>query len=152
MSAKLFYSTNAQLAQIITARFFKDTFRVWAAPQFDNEFNPPSSNPKEIFMRLHEDVKRQDNHSSKMNEIKAGLLKAIQKKRGDGSLTEEQEKEANNIIFASTIIRYKPFLYLIPNTSTLNISKAQIEDKAEVLSEEYIIKDLSSKEFDIIQS
>jgi hypothetical protein len=152
MSTKLFYSTNAQLAQIITTRFFNGKFRIWAAPQFDNEFNPPSSNPKDIFFRMLEDVKRQDNHSSKMNEIKAGLLKAILRKREDESLTEEQEKEANNIIGASTINLYKPYLYLIPNASTLNIAKAEVGEKAEVLSEEYIIKDLASNEFDIIKS
>jgi hypothetical protein len=152
MTTHLYYSKNAKLAKEITELFFNSTFQVWSAPKFDDERNPPSSNPKDIFYRLHNDVKRLDNHSSKMFEIKAGLYKAIQKKKKEGLLTNEDAKKARAIVKKSQIQHFKPLLYLIPNNSTLNILSARIEDKAELLSEEYVIKDLKIGEFDIIQS
>ena len=152
MKNLLYYSTNAELAKIITEKFFNGIFRVWCAPMFDNEHNPPSSNPKDIFLRLHKDVKKMDNHCSKMREIKAGLEKAIMNKKQSGEITEQQAIDALDMVGAADISYFKPLLYLIPNSSEINLISAKIEDKSGLLSEEYIINNLKAQTFDIIHS
>jgi hypothetical protein len=154
MSNLFFYSTNTLLAKVITERYFKGVFQIWAAPNFDNKHNPPSSNPKDIFLKLHKAVKNFDNHDHKMYEVKAGLLKVIQKKLEEGSISEKQYAEANDTVYKATITDFKPLLYVIPNNEEINqnIIDVEIEKRAAPLSEECVIKNLKNENFNILES
>lgn len=150
MANLLYYSTNTLLAKIITERYFKGNFRVWCSPTFDG--NPPSSNPKDLFLRLHKEVKTRDIHSAKIAQVRLGLIKAILNKKKNGEISEKDAIDALSMIRGADISDFKPLIYLIPNIPEIDVMSAPIKDKTNFLSEEYIINELKLQNFDIIQS
>jgi hypothetical protein len=149
METILYYSTNTKIAYEIAERFFDNQHYVWCAPEFD--INPPSSNPKELFIRLRDDVEKSDNHSSKIRENKAGLLKAILWKKNKGLITEKIYLEIAKTIKKANINQFKPLIYLIPASNVSEFIIPQVQEKANVFSSEYIIEKLDRSKFHVIE-
>jgi hypothetical protein len=151
MSNIVYYSTNTKFANKIAEEFFNDVHYIWCAPKYDCESNPPSSNPKELYRRLFEEVKKGDKHSSKIRENKAGLRKAALYKFQKKIITKDQYDEILAMIHNATIDLFEPLLYIIPTEFIKNdITKPSSKNKSNLFSQEFIVENLERKYFDII--
>lgn len=145
------YSVNSYLAHWINENFYQGIHYVWCTPLFNCENNPPSSNPKEIYNSLIEDVKRQDKHSDKIRKNKLGLLKGTEKMFELGIITQKERDDILLIIREASINKFSPLLYIIDlNQAGKKFNPVPREERANILSDEYIIKNLYTDEFDVI--
>lgn len=149
METILFYSTNTKLAYDIAEKYFNQQHYIWCAPEFD--INPPSSNPRELFIRLRDDVEKLDHHSSKIRENKAGLRRAVLRKKVEGLIDEKTYFELLRIIKNADIDQFKPLIYIIPASNVAEIITPQLQKKANVFLHEYIIERLDHSQFHVIQ-
>lgn len=153
------YSTNTWLASRICARFYGGLHWVCGAAEFDGRAalplghrQPPSSSPAEIYQQLFHDADRRDLHSTKINENRAGLLKGAAARRQQGVIDSAAEAEVSAIIHAAQSSDFRPLLYVIPYLLVQGRAKlVPVGQRASIFSEEYIIDDLRTGEFDVIQ-
>lgn len=146
------YSINAWLAYKISETYFGNIHYVWCSPFFNAKFiNPPSSNPLEIYNNLKRDVEGKDHHSSKIEQIRAGIIKGASAKRNNGIITKEQEQEIIDIVNAAEIGDFRPLIYVIPVSKVESIVKpVSVKFRADKFSQEYIIEELHKNLFDVI--
>lgn len=153
------YSANTWLAYQISKRFYGNIHWVWCSPHFDarsvlpRDSGPPSSTPGDIYRELREATSRGDRHNARIAANKVGLLKGVVCKREAGVISEEQAKEIVSAIGATEIIDFRPLMYVIPMTAEVAaiLTEAPIGARAHPLSIEYIIENLPSEFFDIIE-
>ena len=151
MQNVLYYSTNTFLAYKIAEKYFSDLHYLWCSPQYNCPENPPSSNPKELYRRLSEEVLKHDNHSSKIRENRCGLKKAALIKRNSGQITDIQFKEILALLHAAKIHDFKPLLYIIPAEHTKGcVTMPPLKKKASTFSKEFILN-IPREHFDIIE-
>ena len=147
------YSVNTYLAHYICERFYNGIHYVWCAPSFNSDVynNPPSSNPKEIFFSLYKDVTRNDNHSDKIRQNRLGLMRGVEVMLTSGVITPEVRDEILLIIENADISYFIPLLFIIDkNQAQGKIETVPHKDRANILSEEYLIKNLHTDEFDVV--
>jgi hypothetical protein len=155
------YSTNTYLAHKLCKMFYNDAHYVWCTPFFDPENlgrydigkdTPPSSSPLNIYKTIKEDIKRKDKHSDKIKQNIAGLKRGATINLRDNKITDEEYELINQTIEKAELEDFRPLLYVINyNMVKDRIQKVSPELKAHPLSEEYIIPDLHSGEFDILE-
>ena len=157
----LLYSTNTWLAYTVSEKYYNRVHYVWCTPLFGDpqsqasrgrDVLPPSSNPYEIYRRLHEEVRSSDQHSAKIKENKTGILRGAASKREEGVITEQQQREIASIVELAEFRDFTPLLYLIPyeRVSAL-LREVPISEKAHPLSKEYIIEQLPREHFDVVE-
>ena len=145
------YSVNSYLAYYINEKYYKGIHYVWCAPLFNNENNPPSSNPKKIYASLQEDVKGNDKHSAKIQQNKVGLLKGAESMFDTGKITKEEKEDILFIVHEADISDFTPLLYIIDKKLTADkIIKVPLKERANTHSDEFLIKNLHTDEFDVI--
>src|SRR5258708_6678011 len=115
------YSAITWLAYKISEAYYGGQHFVWCTPHFDPSSTPsldyavpPSSSPAGIYRMLRDDVKRGDHHSAKIAGNKAGLLRAIERRRTAGQITDRQACEIASIIEAAETRDFKPLIFVIP--------------------------------------
>lgn len=146
------YSVNTYLAHYINEKFYKGIHYVWCAPEFYNDNNPPSSNPKEIYNSLYEEIKKCDKHSAKIEQNRLGLLKGVEAMFKSGVITKLDRDDIYIIIENAEIKHFTPLLYIIDqNRVKRKMNAVPRKERANVISDEFIIKDLYTNEFDVIQ-
>lgn len=148
----LLYSVNSWLSYKIAEHYFENKHYCWCSPYFDaSNVNPSSSNPIEIYASLKRDVESKDSHSSKISQIKAGLIKGASEKLKAGVINTDQEKEIIDIVNAAEISDFRPLIYVIPTYKVLTITQpVSVSIKANTFSQEYIIEALDKEMFDVI--
>ncbi len=152
------YSTNSWLAYVIAERYYGGNHYVWCTPHFDPssvpsiEYTvPPSSSPVEIYRNLGEDVRRVDHHSSRIAANKAGLLTGIHAKKEAGDITDDQANDIASIVDAAETRHFRPLVYVIPSALVSGrVEDVPIDQRANPLSVEYIIRRLPRRCFDVI--
>lgn len=154
------YSTNVYLKFKIHQRFCNDTHYAWCSEQFDTAVLgryqqgsgvPPTSNPASIYRDLKEAVQKHDRHNAKVQEQKTSLKALAVKWENNRQITTEEKEEIIYMVDNSDITEWRPLIYLIPRQPVANrLKTVPIENRAsnEV---EYIIEDLKSAEFHIIE-
>jgi hypothetical protein len=159
---KFLYSTNAMLSYLIAENFFDGKHFVWCAPVFNpndcdaldiNKKIPHSSSPHGIYTVLTTDIKSDDNHSSKIQSIKTGLIKGTNIKFSCGVIDEGQYRRILEMIENSKLIDFYPLIYII-DTAKIEESRlirVPVKDSANGLSTEFQIHDLKTCEFDTIK-
>lgn len=155
----ILYSTNTWLAYVIGDRFYGGDHYIWCTPDFDaralapiDQVTPPSSSPAEIYRDLYEDVRRGDDHSSKIKDNKAGILRGIAAKRAAGIISESEEGHIVSMMERARGRDFRPLLYVIPYERVRgNIQAAPVELRAHPLSREYIIERLPRRDFDVLE-
>lgn len=153
------YSTNTMLSHRIAKEFYKGRFYVWCAPVFEASKNPMSiyskiprsSSPYEIYMEYKKDVETGDLHSAKIeanrNGLKRGALEALKK----GWIDDVEMETINQIIDKADITMFKPILYIIERSMVeKELIKVPVSDKANPLSVEYKIEELTEDKFEVI--
>lgn len=157
----IFYSTNSYLAYLINENFYNGIHFVWCSPVFDSSALakydirrniPPSSNPYRIYTSLKEDVMNHDLHSTKIDSNKKGIKAGASIMLNKGLINEHEFAMIIKMVDSSNLNDYRPVLYLIPK-SLVNgkLEMVDVDEKANPLSVEYRIIDLTRKEFEIIE-
>jgi len=145
------YSVNTYLAHYINETFYGGKHYVWCAPNFVAKNNPPSSNPKDIYITLKNDICRGDNHSAIILQNKLGLTRGAELMFANGKITESQRDEVLMIVNNAELEHFVPLLYVIEKNKTIsrtmNINRTE---RANILSEETLIPDLQTDEFDVV--
>jgi hypothetical protein len=153
------YSTNTWLAYVIGERFYRGEHYVWCTPDFDaramariDQVTPPSSSPAEIYRDLHEDVGRGDEHSSKIKDNKAGILRGLAVKRSAGVISEGEQLDIVSMLDRARGRDFRPLLYVIPYERVRErVQAVPVELRAHPLSREYIIERLPRVDFDVLE-
>ena len=154
----LLYSSNTWLAFIIAERYYGGIHYVWCTPYCTADMlpknlstTPPTSTPLEIYRRLSDEVAAGDRHSSKIQENKVGILRGASAKRAEGVISEDQEKEINEIVVSAELKDFRPLLYVIRFDKVQPLLKlVPVKDRAHPMSVEYLITHLPSSCFDVI--
>jgi hypothetical protein len=154
----LLYSTNTFLAFKIAEQFYGDLHYVWCSPDFSSAnvpslaySNPPSSSPRDIYERLHEDVTRGDKHSAKVLANRTGIQNGATQKANLGVITDKQKREIYSIANQASIQFFKPLLFVIPLSSVGHlIQLVPVRKRANPLSREYIVEQLPRACFHVL--
>jgi hypothetical protein len=155
----LLYSTNTWLAYQIGQRYYGAEHYVWCTPHFDPSKKarldatvPPSSNPAAIYRRLFEDVQAGDLHSAKIEENRTGIVSGVELKFDADVISLDQAIEILKIVDAAVCQDFRPLLYVIPYAwvKTL-VREASLEERASLMSEEYLIDRLPRRYFDVLE-
>lgn len=146
-----YYSVNTWLSYKINEMYYNDFHFIWCAPRFDEKDNPPSSNPREIYLSLIKDVEGKDGHSAKIEKNKIGILKGAEEKLKEGVITDEIKADIESIVAAAEISDFRPVIYVINKAKAKKlVEPVSIKYKANVFSREFKIKKLSSQDFEVI--
>lgn len=154
----LLYSTNTLLAYHINQTYYGELHYVWCSAFFgaDNipsfhRPNPPSSSPQGIYETLLKAVQNGDRHSEKIRLNRTGLRRGATFKHGRGDITDAQPLEILDKVRLAQFAAFKPLLYVIPYPLVSGmLITVPVKQRANPLSEEYIIARLPGSSFDII--
>jgi len=104
---------------------------------------PPTSSPLEVYRSLYEEVRRGDDHSAKIQDNKAGLLRGASFKRQHSVITEQEERDIAAIVDRAANRDFRPLLYVIPYGLVRSLlADVPVANRAHPLSREYVIADL----------
>ncbi|MCL1803509.1 MAG: hypothetical protein FWG30_07710 [Eubacteriaceae bacterium] len=151
--SRFLYSVNTLLAYSINEHFYGGSHYVWCSPRFDaGENNPPSSNPKELVNALLKDVSSGDLHSIKIEQNRIGLLRGVNAKHDDGLISGSTKEELQYIIEKADISYFRPIIYIIDRNSVEeSVVRVAATQTASLFSQEFLIEDLKTDQFDIIE-
>ena len=111
----------------------------------------PSSDPKAIYKDLAQAVARLDDHNAKIANQKAVLSGLAVDWHSEGLISEAHRDEVAAIVAQARIPEWRPLLFVIPY-SLVSSRVKEVPRKDRASSEpEYIISDLVTDEFDIIE-
>ena len=148
----ILYSTGTELSYNINMKYYRDRHYVWCTSDFDSQLQPGSSNPRILCMHNIESIIHSDAHSAQIEQNKAGLLRGADAQLNLGTINQDQADEINWLVTHAEFKDFYPIVYIVFSKSA--IKRAQLvaaQDSASILSEEYIIPDLSTSEFNLIR-
>lgn len=161
MAGPLVYSVNAFLAWAINERYYGGRHYVWCGEVFDakaqgpySEYSstPPSSTPREVYSDLLKAVQAGDRGSQKVAAVKLGIINGARAKLSKGEISQEVFDEINLVVDQSELRDCRPLLYVIPRDRIEDkLSHVEVGQRAHPLSVEYIVENLHSSEFDLIE-
>ncbi|HEX6145006.1 MAG TPA: hypothetical protein VFZ01_19990, partial [Geminicoccaceae bacterium] len=155
----LLYSTQTLLAYRINQRYFQGQHWVWCSPyrgfastaMYDSAV-PPSSSPLEIYRNLHQEVRRTEHHSDRINANREGLLKGAESKLRQGVIDDATAYEIAAVLERAERADFAPLLYVIPfSLVSGQVRVVPVEHRAHPLSDEYHIEALHRDCFDVIE-
>lgn len=158
-SKRIYYSCSTWLSYQICQHYYGQRHYAWCAPFFDADsvFSlpnsiPPSSNPRAIYWSLKRDVDAGDLHSAKIVEVRNGIEKGANIKRAAGIITRSQYREIKRIAKWAHVSDFAPLMFVIPLQPVAGrVTVVDVKNRANLLSEEYIITDLPRHLFDAIE-
>jgi hypothetical protein len=111
-----------------------------------------SSIPKQIYFRLHQDVRTEDKHSALIKGYKKKFRRLAKMWLGERSITSDQHDEIIASVNSTSWRIWRPVLYVIPrqNIHPLRIVPVTRPGRA-AYGPELQIVDLQRHEFDIIE-
>jgi hypothetical protein len=132
----------------------------WCSPVFSGEKlgrymiganQPPSSDPSSIYQSLSKAIERSDGHDPKIISQRATLSALAVEWHTNGRITADDRDDIVTILSMATFAEWKPLIYVIPYAPVA--SRVQLVPRARraSLEPEYIIPDLVTGEFDIIE-
>jgi hypothetical protein len=156
----LLWSTNTFLKHLIQQTFANDRHYVWCSPVFEGAAlakyaiganQPSSSDPASIYRGLHLAVRSGDAKYDKILSQKKTLKARAVKWANDGLIDNEQRDEIFAMIKHAQIVDFRPLLYVIPYPPVASRVKVVPLPKRSGHQREYVITDLASNEFHIIE-
>lgn len=153
------YSTNTLLSYRISKEFYKGRFYVWCAPVFETPKDPMniyskipgSSSPFEIYKEYKRDVESNDLHSSKIESNRSGLKRGALAAYNKGWIDDVELNTINQMIDQADITMFKPILYIIQRSKVeKELIVVPVKEKANPLSVEYKIEELTEDKFEAI--
>ena len=157
-NSSVFYSVGSLLSYRIAKWYYNDIHYVWCAPEFDSETQPHTSNPKDICSAYLRAIRAKNNcadtHDTLIDKNKAGIIRGADAKLEAGVINEEQHKEICAHLNTAVYEHFFPVIYIIPleklQDSEIRCYEVPMEKRASNSSQEYIISDLASSEFTLI--
>ena len=153
----LLYSTNSHIAYEIAERFYGGRHFVWCVPNCEASHaavaaaNPESSDPFRIYRQLAEAVRKNDQHCTKFDQNRIGMLRGAEEHLKRGSIGQEGFNTIVEMIEHAKIADFAPLLYIIPYGPVEDrVAPTPPGERANVLSREFKIPDLASAEFDAV--
>ncbi|HCJ21839.1 MAG TPA: hypothetical protein DHV64_10000 [Erythrobacter sp.] len=151
------YSTMTKLAYNINERYYGGKHYMWCTPYFGSNYKnptfevPPSSSPLEIYKTLRTEISAGDRHATKLELNRVGVKHGADIMRSMKLISNDERDEIHAICEAVTPAEFAPMLCVIPRVEAVPFyQKVKVEDKANPLSHEYILKDLPRDKFDLI--
>jgi hypothetical protein len=155
----LLWSTSNRVVHFVSSRYLGRHY-VWCTPVFEGRAvaryapgftQPASSDPATIYRNLLEAVRTSDEHNPDMVRQKTTLSGLALKLSTDGEISFDTAAEIVAYLDAAHISDWKPLIYVIPYAGV----RARVEavPRAERASAEmeYVIPNLGSAEFEIIE-
>lgn len=157
----ILYSTNTTLAFTINETYYGRKHYVWCSSYFNRAAaastvytNPPSSSPERLYQRFAEAAELGDYHSYEIKGNVTGLKKGAVARNRQGVISDAKKAEIFAIIGDAkrrNIMKFMPLLYVIPFALVKNmVYRPTIKNRANSLSDEYIISDLPGNYFDAL--
>jgi hypothetical protein len=155
----LLYSTNSYLKFRIQ-RDYRGEHHAWCSPTFEaaklgryvrGAGTPPSSDPASIYRNLHRAVTEADDHDSKIAEQKKVLLSLAVKWCDDGIISVPEREEITAITTSARFPDWRPLLFVMPYHLVAARVQSVPRGHRASIEPEYIVADLKSHEFDIIE-
>lgn len=154
----LLFSCCSKLAYSIAEKHYDGFHYAWCSPFFDvselaqlDQYNPPSSNPKDIYHVLQNDVQKKDLHSSAIRRNRLGIRNGIDVKERDGIITNDNSDFLREWVDKAETSEFTPLLLIMPYKKVAKIVKeVPMRDRAHPLSQEYLIDKLPSNFFTAI--
>lgn len=155
----LLWSCGNRVTHYVAETFFRKHY-VWCSPTFDASAieryktgyaQPPSSDPVSIYRDLLDGVRRRDEHHALVKRHKTTLRAVILDFFTARHLTPAAAREAISYLESTAITDWIPIIYVIPfgpvSDRVLSVPR---KDRAS-WSPEYVIRDLQSTEFSVIE-
>lgn len=159
MANGVVYSANVFLKYHIQEKYLKFHY-AWCSHDFDAQtvsryspgaMTPPSANPAQIIQQLKNDCRLHDKHSAKINEQRAILSSLAVKWHDDGKIGEDQREEILYKVQEADFEHWRPLLYVISTAPVMDRLRLVPISKRAGFGDEYVIEDLKSTEFDILE-
>ncbi len=157
----VFYSTNAWIKYFINENYRKGKPYVWCSECFEGHRKPVSgmppmarsSSPLQIYRELLDDVASNDAHSSKIAQQQHSLNSLAVKWQAAGEIGKVEFEEIIALANRPVSNIWRPVIYVIPQDAIhpSRIDVVHPKDRAGAVGREYIIKDLNTSEFDILE-
>lgn len=161
MPPLLLYSVNTYLAWAINDRYYNGRHFVWCSEVFDprargalsaHASTPPSSNPRDIYLDLRRAAESGDLGSPKIRETRNGIMNGANVNLSNGLIQATTFDEIVTVVDAADIRDYRPLLYVIPyEPMKARVRPVPVARRAHPLSREFVIEDLLTNEFDVIE-
>lgn len=160
MSDLLLYSTNVLLKYYICNQFYNNIHYVWCSETFDasksaqytsGSMIAPTSNPHDIYDDLKKAVDKHDVHNSKIIAQMASIKAVAIQKHQASDITDGQKDEIIYMVGHADFSHWRPLVYIIPRPTVGPRLKVVPIQKRASFGKEYIIKDLHTDEFDVIE-
>ncbi len=156
----LLFSTNTYLKHRIQEQY-RGEHHVWCSPNFSatalgryalGARMPPSSDPAKIYRDLKEAVENNDEHCEKIQSQRSTLLGLAVDWHAAGHITAAQRDDIVMIVTKATFPDWRPLLFVIPYAGVVGRVQEVPRDKRASMEPEYIVPDLKSSEFGIVEA
>lgn len=160
MQELFLYSTNVFLKLHIQDTYRNGVHYAWCSESFDSGtlskhssgyYVPPSSNPLDIYRQLADDIRRQDKHSSKISEQRAGIVSRANRWARNGEISDDDKKDIIYLAKHGAFEVWRPQLYVVSRSLVQSRITLVPADKRAGIGNEWIISDLRRTEFDILE-
>ncbi len=150
----ILFSVGSFFAYKIAKRYYNNVHYVWCACEFDSKTQPHTSNPKTICSAFLRAIKSGDRHDELIYNNKSGIIRGADAKLAAGVINEKQHREICQLVALADYDAFFPVVYVIPLEVFDDIDarcyEVPMEKRASDASQEYIISDLKSTEFTLI--
>lgn len=162
MPGPILYSTNPWIATDIAEKYRSGIYFAWVCEHFDSSTTAgsspaaliaESSNPREIYSRLHKDCASEDGHSALIKGYKRTFARLAKGWLGDGTLSEEKYDEIIATVRSTSWKIWRPVLYVIPRAEIEAAGRLKSVSRSDrgAYGPELQIADMQRHEFDIIE-
>jgi len=159
-SSPVLFSTVTFWKYHIQRRFRNGTHFVWCSEHFDpkktsaysvHNQTGPTANPRSIYETLQEAVEDRDTHCPKIQEQKSTIQQLAGQWSDEGLITDDEAQEIYYMMERGDFQNWRPLLYTIPTQQVASRARpVPIEDRAS-LGPEWIIEDLDTSEFRLVE-
>ena len=162
MAGPVLYSTNPEIAHLISVTYRGGVHVVWASEYFDPlavaSLSPGgligrSASPRAIFEELAYDCEREDGHSSHLKRYRRKFSSLAKGWLASGEIDTEQFAEIEALLKPGSWRIWRPLLYVIPRVPIEDARRLHPVPRAHRATHgpEYQIVDLKTEEFDILR-
>ncbi len=147
----ILYSMATRLAYNIAKYYYHNKHFVWCTTNFDADEQAPTSNPYTIGQMYLSHAIHEDRHSKIITNNIAGILRGANEKYKESVIDKNIYARIKQIVNCAGYDDFAPILFIIDAQKVREkCIEVPLEERASSNSIEYIIKDLSAEDFQII--
>jgi hypothetical protein len=146
-----------KLAYNINLQFYGDLHYMWCTPYFGSDYNSPtfmvpaSSSPLEIYNTLKKEIQSRDLHGTLIKAKRTGIRRGIDYMERIGRITSVEAQKVRAVCKIAPREDFWPLLCIIPRIDAIPYNQTiDVKSKAHPLSQEYVVADVPTSAFDVI--